>query len=185
MIRPFRSLELKRRDEAARYGERTIRAQAVAHKSRCPRRPGRGRPSRVGWGGGIRGSGRRPDTANERSVRKPSLTSLVALAALGAAALPASAGAEDFAVRGGGWGHGVGMSQYGAQGYALHGVGYRRILSHYYRRTTLDRVNGRRVRVLLQASRPEPASFSNATGAGGKSLDPDRTYRMRARDGRL
>lgn len=31
-----------------------------------------------------------------------------------------------------GYGHGVGLSQYGAQGMALNGYGYREILSHYY-----------------------------------------------------
>lgn len=36
-------------------------------------------------------------------------------------------------VVGRGWGHGVGMSQYGAFGMALRGFGYREILAHYYR----------------------------------------------------
>jgi len=35
-------------------------------------------------------------------------------------------------VTGHGWGHGVGMSQWGAYGYALHGWKYGRILAHYY-----------------------------------------------------
>ena len=52
-------------------------------------------------------------------------------------------------VTGHGWGHGVGMSQWGAYGYALHGWKYRRILSHYYPGTTLGRVGEPRVRVLL------------------------------------
>jgi SpoIID/LytB domain protein len=52
-------------------------------------------------------------------------------------------------VTGHGWGHGVGMSQWGAYGYALHGWKYRRILSHYYPGTTMSRVGEMRVRVLL------------------------------------
>ena len=52
-------------------------------------------------------------------------------------------------VTGHGWGHGVGMSQWGAYGYALHGWKYRRILSHYYPGTTMSRVGEIRVRVLL------------------------------------
>jgi stage II sporulation protein D len=52
-------------------------------------------------------------------------------------------------VTGHGWGHGVGMSQWGAYGYALHGWKYRRILSHYYPGTTMGRVGEPRVRVLL------------------------------------
>lgn len=39
-----------------------------------------------------------------------------------------------------GWGHGVGMSQYGAHGLALRGATYREILAHYYRGTRLQRV---------------------------------------------
>jgi len=35
-------------------------------------------------------------------------------------------------LRGSGWGHGVGMSQRGAQGMALLGYSYREILLHYY-----------------------------------------------------
>ena len=52
-------------------------------------------------------------------------------------------------VTGHGWGHGVGMSQWGAYGYALHGWKYRRILAHYYPGTTMGRVGELRVRVLL------------------------------------
>ena len=32
-------------------------------------------------------------------------------------------------MRGAGWGHGIGMSQYGAYGFAKHGAGYRDILA--------------------------------------------------------
>ena len=52
-------------------------------------------------------------------------------------------------VTGHGWGHGVGMSQWGAYGYALHGWKYRRILSHYYPGTRMGRVGELHVRVLL------------------------------------
>jgi stage II sporulation protein D len=52
-------------------------------------------------------------------------------------------------VTGHGWGHGVGMSQWGAYGYALHGWKYGRILAHYYPGTKLSRVGEVRVRVLL------------------------------------
>jgi stage II sporulation protein D len=52
-------------------------------------------------------------------------------------------------VTGHGWGHGVGMSQWGAYGYALHGWKYRRILEHYYPGTKMGRVGDLRVRVLL------------------------------------
>jgi stage II sporulation protein D len=52
-------------------------------------------------------------------------------------------------VTGHGWGHGVGMSQWGAYGYALHGWKYRRILGHYYPGTAMGHVGEVHVRVLL------------------------------------
>jgi stage II sporulation protein D len=65
---------------------------------------------------------------------------------------PAAAGTL-FVIDGRGWGHGVGMSQYGARGYAEAGWGYERILKHYYRGTELRAVPARPVRVLLAADR--------------------------------
>lgn len=57
--------------------------------------------------------------------------------------------APTFVLDGGGWGHGVGMSQWGAEGYARHGYDYRRILAHYYPHTKLALATPRPVRVLL------------------------------------
>lgn len=45
--------------------------------------------------------------------------------------------ASTFFIRGGGDGHGIGMSQYGAYGYALHGKSHQWILAHYYQGTKL------------------------------------------------
>lgn len=39
-----------------------------------------------------------------------------------------------------GYGHGVGMSQYGAQGMALDGYSYDEILKHYYQGTTIKKI---------------------------------------------
>jgi stage II sporulation protein D len=69
-------------------------------------------------------------------------------AVVGAGAAAARAGSA-LIVTGHGWGHGVGMSQWGAYGYALHGWKYHRILSHYYPGTRFGRVGEVRVRVLL------------------------------------
>jgi stage II sporulation protein D len=52
-------------------------------------------------------------------------------------------------VTGHGYGHGIGMSQWGADGYARHGFTYARILAHYYRGTVLDHARGRTLRILL------------------------------------
>ncbi len=48
-----------------------------------------------------------------------------------------------------GWGHGVGMSQYGAYGYAQHGSTAQQILAHYYPGTTFGTAPVSIVRVLL------------------------------------
>ncbi|MBE0476152.1 MAG: SpoIID/LytB domain-containing protein [Coriobacteriia bacterium] len=64
--------------------------------------------------------------------------SVVAVPAAGpAGAAPAPQAVRDFTISGTGWGHGIGMSQYGAQGFALKGYTYDRILTHYYQKTTL------------------------------------------------
>jgi stage II sporulation protein D len=91
-------------------------------------------------------------------------------------ALPASApAASKFQIDGHGWGHGIGMSQYGAYGYAQHGWGYRQILGHYYSGTQLSKVSGRTVRVLLQSA-PSTIRFTNAVKAGDRTLKPGTTY---------
>ena len=53
-----------------------------------------------------------------------------------------SIGTQDGVVRvqGRGWGHGVGMSQWGAHGLALQGAPYAEILGHYYTGVSLGRV---------------------------------------------
>jgi stage II sporulation protein D len=76
---------------------------------------------------------------------------LLPLLVLSAAlASPGSAGAAAMVlVDGRGWGHGIGMSQWGAQGFALRGTGYRAILQHYYPGTTIGAAPAGRVRVLV------------------------------------
>src|SRR3954471_19003248 len=64
--------------------------------------------------------------------------------------VPAAARAGSvFLVRGAGWGHGVGMSQWGAEGAALHGWSYQRILAHFYPGTQLQVWPAKPVRVLV------------------------------------
>src|SRR4051794_24498833 len=74
-------------------------------------------------------------------------------------------------VSGHGWGHGLGMSQWGAYGYAKHGWTYDRILAHYYTGTSLGPARVASVRVLVASTKkPTIASTSawtvtDATGA--------------------
>src|SRR5262249_11630199 len=88
-----------------------------------------------------------------------------ALGAVAAAFLlyPATAlGGSLFLIQGRGGGNGVGMSQWGAEGYATHGWTYPRILAHYYPHTTLARLPTQTVRVLLAAAAPQVAVGSSA-----------------------
>ena len=110
-------------------------------------------------------------------------TALLAVAALLAVVAPAHAADPQLTIRGAGFGHGVGMSQYGALGFAQQGSSYRSILAHYYSSTSIGRLEQpRTVRVLVQSTRGA-ASFSGATRAGGRRLRPERTYSARARGG--
>src|SRR6478736_5484560 len=90
--------------------------------------------------------------------------------------LPVVAQAKSsFVIKGAGFGHGIGMSQYGADGYAQHGFDYKTIVGHYYQGTGLATVSpAPTIRVLLEsASAP---SFSGASDASGRTLDPAKTY---------
>src|SRR3954447_2244622 len=100
-------------------------------------------------------------------MRRILLTSALVLALLA----PAAGARTIHVVHGRGFGHGIGMSQYGAYGYAQHGFGYARILSHYYQHTRLGSVGSRRVRVLLQPGDPF-VRVRGASRAGGKRLRP-------------
>ena len=52
---------------------------------------------------------------------------------------PALKGTPQFVISGHGWGHAVGMGQWGAYGYAQHGFTYDKILAHYYPGTSSRR----------------------------------------------
>jgi stage II sporulation protein D len=99
---------------------------------------------------------------------------LTALAVL--LAVPAAANAAvRHVIRGAGFGHGIGMSQYGAYGYALEGSKYPGILRHYYKGTELSTAPARPVRVLLQPVDPY-IRVRGATSVSGRRLKPSATY---------
>ena len=56
-----------------------------------------------------------------------------------------------FSISGRGWGHGVGMSQWGARGLAAQGSDYKAVLKHYYTGVGFADVGKPTVRVLLRA----------------------------------
>ncbi len=89
---------------------------------------------------------------------------------------PGAQAGVSWVVHGHGFGHGVGMSQYGAYGYAKHGKGYRFILSHYYSGTQIGTLARSRVVRVLVGIEPGDVGFSGATSACGQTLAPNLSY---------
>jgi stage II sporulation protein D len=104
-----------------------------------------------------------------------------AFPAVSHAATPAKASGT-FQVSGAGFGHGIGMSQYGAMGFAEHGWNYQGILGHYYQDTSLARVPNSTVTVLI---RQGAATFRGASSANGVRLRASRSYGVLVSHGKL
>jgi stage II sporulation protein D len=103
-------------------------------------------------------------------MRRVLVAAIALLVALSCAA--AARPAATFVVKGKGWGHGLGLAQYGAYGFAQNGQNYRWILDHYYTGTTLGTAGVGRVRVLL------------ADGAGSLSIGSTAAFTVRDANGR-
>lgn len=95
------------------------------------------------------------------------------------AAAPAGA-ATRLTVKGAGFGHGVGLSQYGAYGFAAKGFKYPDILAHYYTGTQLGALTSNpEVSVLLRTS--STAAFTGVRRIGDRRLDPGKVYSVKAK----
>lgn len=79
-----------------------------------------------------------------------------------------------------GFGHGHGMSQYGAQGAGRDGVPYRKILRFYYPGTRLGHVGGR-LRVLLTADTSSDVAVRPAPGLEVRDLSDGADWRLPTR----
>ncbi|HEU4976042.1 MAG TPA: SpoIID/LytB domain-containing protein [Baekduia sp.] len=104
-------------------------------------------------------------------------TAIVIVAALLAAlaCAPTAPAASRLVIKGHGFGHGIGLSQYGAMGYAQHGYTYRQIVGHYYEGTAIGSLGSNpMVRVLLQSG--HRVVVSGVTRAGRRRLRARRTY---------
>jgi stage II sporulation protein D len=100
------------------------------------------------------------------------------------AGAPSAHAASELSIRGAGFGHGVGMSQYGALGFAQNGFDHKHILRHYYTGTQLGKLTSDPVvRVILQ-TRPT-VTFTGAAQAGDRRLQPGATYRATASGGQV
>jgi stage II sporulation protein D len=98
----------------------------------------------------------------------------LAVVVAGRAAPPPKVDAA-FLLTGGGWGHGVGLSQWGAYGQAKAGRSYREILRHYYPGTELGQLAAevpKQVRVLVGSDLE-----AVAVGSGGPFRVRDRAAR--------
>lgn len=81
--------------------------------------------------------------------------------------------AETLTISGAGDGHGVGMSQDGALGFAQHGYDYQAILSHYYTGTAIGQVAPRtRVRVLMGGKVRKVALETYVRGVVAAEMSP-------------
>ncbi len=112
------------------------------------------------------------------SRRKTTL--LCGLVATPLLASPAADAATRLTVKGAGFGHGVGMSQYGAYGFATKGRSYKEILAHYYTGTQLGALTTTPdVTVLLRSS--PTAAFTGASSIGGRRISPAKVYSVRVK----
>jgi stage II sporulation protein D len=94
-------------------------------------------------------------------------------------AAPAAQAATKLTITGAGFGHGIGMSQYGTYGYSLHLKTYDFILAHYYTGTALGKLDSNpEIKVLLQGSK-KSISFAGGLDAGDAALDPAQTYSVK------
>ena len=105
------------------------------------------------------------------------LALLTSLALLTLVSQASAATSSNFTIRGAGFGHGIGLSQYGAYGYAAHGADWKDIVLHYFADTHLGNAAGRTIRVLLQSGN-KTVWVSGATSAGNHKLDPTKSYRL-------
>ncbi|HZU59775.1 MAG TPA: SpoIID/LytB domain-containing protein, partial [Solirubrobacteraceae bacterium] len=107
------------------------------------------------------------------------LTASLLVLALGA---PSARAASELYITGGGDGHGIGMSQYGAYGYALHGWTYRQILAHYYQGTAIGSTDPSQIiRALIAVGNPSFSGASSAAGVNGHTtqLSSSQNYSVR------
>jgi stage II sporulation protein D len=116
-----------------------------------------------------------PAATLARSRLRRLLSGALAIAVIGTSALlttiPAradsavSASSGNFTIRGAGWGHGWGMSQYGAYGAARKGLSWKQILAFYYPGTRLGKIpSGTKIKVWITADNDNSLRVLPASG---------------------
>jgi SpoIID/LytB domain protein len=115
-------------------------------------------------------SGRQPRRRGAAGARFLPALLLALLALLPASALGAS---STLVIEGAGDGHGVGMSQEGAVGYAKHGYTYQQILAHYYTGTTIGQAPAKTVVKVLVGSKVHRVPLERyVRGVIGNEMSP-------------
>jgi stage II sporulation protein D len=100
-------------------------------------------------------------------------TLLACAGTAGAASSLAASGAATLVISGGGYGHGVGMSQEGALGYAEHGFSYTAILAHYYTGTAIGTAPAHtQVRVMMDGKVHKVALETYVRGVVSAEVSP-------------
>jgi stage II sporulation protein D len=116
-----------------------------------------------------------------RRLRRAACLAAAAAALLLTSAAPAFAQSNSLLwIAGRGWGHGIGMSQWGAYGYAVHGWKYDAIIKHYYTGVSLGKVSNSTIRVLLAQSKTtvsvtSTSSYHAAVGTNKMSIPANTT----------
>ena len=87
------------------------------------------------------------------------------------------AGSSVFVV-GHGWGHGIGMSQYGARGAALQGQSYRQILDFYYPGTAVTSLSTS-IKVLITGDTDNNLTVYHQAGLRVRDLGNGHAYKLR------
>ncbi|WP_310964450.1 SpoIID/LytB domain-containing protein [Nocardioides terrisoli] len=87
-----------------------------------------------------------------------------------------------FTINGHGFGHGHGMSQYGAQGAALQGLGYRKIVKFYYPGTRFSTYSGN-IAVLITSDTTRDVQVRVRPGLRVKDRGTGTVYRLPTRTG--
>lgn len=117
-----------------------------------------------------------------RLLARAALTALATVAPLavvpGVVAPAPAAAAAEFQLDGRGWGHGKGMSQWGAQEAATDGLGFRQIMNFYYPGTRVGSASGN-IRVLITAETRQALVVGHRSGLSVRSVTSGASYTLK------
>lgn len=117
-----------------------------------------------------------------RLLARAALTALATVAPLavvpGVVAPASAVAAAEFGLEGRGWGHGKGMSQWGAQEAAIDGLGFRQIMNFYYPGTRVGSATGN-IRVLITAETRQALVVGHRSGLSVRSVTSGASYALK------